>query len=142
MSKKGASLLGAAAVAGLCLAAFPDPVTARAAAIAALCLVLWLTEAVPAFVPTLILLVATPLALDDIAAIAASLVNGLGQGLLSPGSEVLERELLQLPVGLVEPQPVSNRRVDVQGFFGDELLLFWAHAFQRLHVMQSIGQFH
>lgn len=41
----------------------PDPTQARAAAIAGVCVVLWLSEVVPPFVPTLFLLVATPLML-------------------------------------------------------------------------------
>ncbi len=40
-----------------------DPIQARAVAVASLCLVLWLTEAVPTFVPTLLLLALVPLTL-------------------------------------------------------------------------------
>ena len=52
-----------------CLAAvtallvIPDPMAARAGAIASLCLVLWLTEVVPPFAPTLLLLATVPLLL-------------------------------------------------------------------------------
>lgn len=56
----------AAALIVLSVAAFrlvPDPVHARAAFIGGICLVLWLTELVPPFVPTLLLLVGTPLLL-------------------------------------------------------------------------------
>ncbi len=69
MIRSALTLLGAAALSGACLAAIPDARPARAAAIAAFCLVLWLAEAVPPFVPTLLLLVLTPLAL-----------GGLGEG--------------------------------------------------------------
>ena len=41
-----------------------DPVFARALAIAGICLVLWLTEVVPAYVPTLLLWAITPLLLS------------------------------------------------------------------------------
>ena len=51
----------------------PEPTQARAAAIAGVCLVLWLTEAVPPFVPTLVLLVATPLLLGGEFGLAAVL---------------------------------------------------------------------
>jgi sodium-dependent dicarboxylate transporter 2/3/5 len=42
----------------------PDPVQAKAVAIASICLALWLTEAVPPFVPTLLLLSLIPIALN------------------------------------------------------------------------------
>lgn len=45
----------------LSLLLIPDPIMARAVAIAAFCLVLWLGEAVPAFVPSFLLLAAVPL---------------------------------------------------------------------------------
>lgn len=41
-----------------------DPVFARASAIAGICLVLWLTEVVPPYVPTLFLWAITPLLLS------------------------------------------------------------------------------
>jgi sodium-dependent dicarboxylate transporter 2/3/5 len=53
----------AAAVAGLALWGIGDPLHARAAALAGACLVLWLGEAVPPFVPTFLLLAAVPLVL-------------------------------------------------------------------------------
>ena len=45
------------------LLVIPDPMAARAGAIASLCLVLWLTEVVPPFAPTLLLLATVPLLL-------------------------------------------------------------------------------
>jgi len=48
---------------GSALLLVPDAVHARAALIGGICIVLWLTELVPPFVPTLLLLVATPLLL-------------------------------------------------------------------------------
>ena len=45
------------------LLVIPDPMAARAGAIASLCLVLWLTEVVPPFAPTLLLVAAVPLLL-------------------------------------------------------------------------------
>ena len=44
----------------------PDPLQAKAVAIASLCLVLWLTEAVPAFVPSFLLLALIPICLDGV----------------------------------------------------------------------------
>lgn len=48
------------------LAAFDDPFSFRAACIIGGCLVLWLTEVVPPFVPTLVLATATPLFLGGL----------------------------------------------------------------------------
>lgn len=47
--------------AGLCLWLIRDPAAARAGAIVAVCLSLWLLEAVPPFVPTLLILALSPL---------------------------------------------------------------------------------
>jgi hypothetical protein len=52
-------------------------------------------------------------ALDDVTPIATRLQHRLRERRLSPGSQVLERELLQLAVGLVEAEPVRDRRVDL-----------------------------
>ncbi len=56
-------LLVGGLLAALSLMMIGDPIQARAVAIAAFCLVLWLGEAVPAFVPTFLLLAAVPLLL-------------------------------------------------------------------------------
>jgi solute carrier family 13 (sodium-dependent dicarboxylate transporter), member 2/3/5 len=62
-----ARLAAALALAALATAApwalIEDPVVARAAAVGGLCLVLWLSEAVPPYVPTFVLWALTPLAL-------------------------------------------------------------------------------
>ena len=57
--------------------------------------------------------------LDEVAAVAARLRHRLRQRRLAPGLQVLERELLQLAVGLVEAEPVRDRRVDVERLGGD-----------------------
>lgn len=59
----GLTVLAAAVGAGASMVAFADPAAARAGVVASLCLALWLGEVVPGFVPTLLLLVAVPLAL-------------------------------------------------------------------------------
>ena len=58
------ALAGAAAV----LWAMPDPLTGRAGALAVLCLALWLGEIVRPWVPTVLLLVLTPLGLGGLKA--------------------------------------------------------------------------
>ncbi len=59
----GITLVAAAVGAVVSVSAFADPSAARAGVVASLCLALWLGEVVPPFVPTLLLLVAVPLAL-------------------------------------------------------------------------------
>lgn len=61
-----AALLAAAAVAAAALASGADPRVVRAAAVAGICLALWLSEAVPPYVPTLLLWVLTPLLLGPL----------------------------------------------------------------------------
>jgi sodium-dependent dicarboxylate transporter 2/3/5 len=59
----GICVLIGAVLAAVSLALIGDPLQARAVALAAFCLVLWLGEAVPGFVPSLLLLGAIPLVL-------------------------------------------------------------------------------
>ena len=64
-------------LAALSLTFIDDPMQARAVAIAAFCLVLWLGEAVPAFVPTLLLLAAVPLTdWSNLSAVFGDAVDG------------------------------------------------------------------
>lgn len=57
------SLVASAALVLVALSTIHDPLRARAAAVAGTCLVLWLSEAVPPFVPTLLLLAVAPVVL-------------------------------------------------------------------------------
>lgn len=69
-----------AATASLML--IPDPLQAKAVAIASLCLVLWLTEAVPAFVPSLLLLALIPMFLDGTAYRLSSVMKWMADPVL------------------------------------------------------------
>lgn len=60
-----AALIGSSAAALAAWMTISEPMAARATVIAAICICLWLSEAVPPFVPTLILLVAVPLFLSS-----------------------------------------------------------------------------
>jgi sodium-dependent dicarboxylate transporter 2/3/5 len=62
-----AAIVGGAVAAGLALRLAPDPLMARATALAAAALILWITEAVPPYVVTLGLLAGIPLALGGLA---------------------------------------------------------------------------
>lgn len=67
-SRRGALvvLVLCAAAAGFSLLFFDDPLRARATLIAAICLILWLSEIVPAYVPTFVLWTLTPLLLAPV----------------------------------------------------------------------------
>jgi hypothetical protein len=53
---------------------------------------------------------------------------------------VLERELLQLAVGLVEAEPVGDRRVDVERLGGDAHPLLAVDRVHGAHVVQPVGE--
>ena len=59
---------------------------------------------------------------------------------MTPWPDVLERQLLQLPVGLVQAQPVRDRRVDVERFAGDAGALGQRHGGHGAHVVQPVRQ--
>lgn len=69
-------------MAALSLVFITDPLQARAVAIAAFCLVLWLGEGVPAFVPTFLLLAAVPLFLPGPAYGLSSVVDWMADPVL------------------------------------------------------------
>ena len=54
--------------------------------------------------------------------------------------EVLEREVLQLPLDLPDAQPLGQGRVDLHGLARDPELLLRREAGQRAHVVEPIGQ--
>jgi hypothetical protein len=54
---------------------------------------------------------------------AAGALHGLVQRRVAPRVQVLEAQVLQLAVGLVQAQPVRDRRVDVQRLARDALAL-------------------
>ncbi len=52
-----------------------------------------------------------------------------------------EAEVLELPLDLLDPEAVRERRVDVEGLLGDGALPVHGHHRDRAHVVQSVGQF-
>ena len=65
MRRRTLLLAGTLAAAGVALLVVPDNEVPRAAVLVGAALALWLTEATPPFVPTLLLVAATPLVLGD-----------------------------------------------------------------------------
>ena len=51
-----------------------------------------------------------------------------------------EGEVLELPAHLLDPEPVGQRRVDVEGLLGRAPLLPLGHDGERAHVVQPVGQ--
>jgi hypothetical protein len=54
--------------------------------------------------------------------------------------ERLEREVLELPLHLPDPEPLGQRRVDLERLAGNSLLLLGRQAVQGAHVVQAVGQ--
>ena len=79
-------------------------------------------------------------ALDDVAPVAARPLHRLGQRGVAPRVQVLERQLLQLAVGLVQAEPVRDRRVDVERLARDAQALVGRHRVHRAHVVQPVGE--
>jgi len=77
---------------------------------------------------------------DEVAAAVARLVDGLGQRGIAPGVQVAKGQVLQLTVGLVEPEPVRDRCVDFEGFARNALPLAARHVGKRAHIVRAIGQ--
>ena len=76
------SLAVGGALAALSLGFIADPIQARAVAIASFCLVLWLGEAVPAFVPTFLMLAAVPMFLPGTAYGLSAVVDWMADPVL------------------------------------------------------------
>ena len=56
------------------------------------------------------------------------------------GLEHLEREVLELPLDLPDPEALRQRRVDLHRLARDALLLLGGQAVQRSHVVEAVGQ--
>jgi hypothetical protein len=51
-----------------------------------------------------------------------------------------ERQVLELPLDGVDPEPMRDRRIDVQGLLGLLYLLLLGQRRQRAHVVEAVGQ--
>ena len=56
------------------------------------------------------------------------------------GLEVLEREVLELPLDLPDAEPMRQRRVDLHRLARDALLLLRRQGLERPHVVQPVGE--
>ena len=67
--------------------------------------------------------------------------NHLFDGGVSPGIEVLQRQVLELSRELPHPKPIGDRGVDFQGLAGDALATLVVQGAEGAHVVQPIAQF-
>ena len=79
-------------------------------------------------------------ALDVALALAALGVEAVGDLAVGLRLEVLQRQVLQLRLDLVEPEPVGERREQLLRFGGDAELLLGRHGAQRPHVVETVGE--
>ncbi|KAF1031801.1 MAG: hypothetical protein GAK34_03660 [Delftia tsuruhatensis] len=79
-------------------------------------------------------------ALDQIAASLARAGDGFFQRGVAPGMQVAEGQVLQLAVGLVQPQAVGDGCVDLQCFRRDAAPLAARHVAHGAHVVGAVGQ--
>ena len=78
--------------------------------------------------------------LDVALAALASRVEELGELAEPLRLEDLEREILELPLHLPDPEPLGERRVDLHRLAGDPHLLLRRQRVQRPHVVEPIGE--
>ena len=74
-----------------------------------------------------------------LAALAAG-VEQLGELAERLGLEHLEREVLELPLDLPDPEPLRQRGVDLHRLAGDPLLLLRLEVAQGAHVVEPVGE--
>ena len=79
---------------------------------------------------------------DVLVALALRLGDRLRHFLVGIGLEVLEREILELALEALHPEPIRQRRVDLQRLAGDPLLGLFAHELERPHIVDAIAELH
>jgi hypothetical protein len=81
---------------------------------------------------------------EDLAEVVVPLRGPAGHHLLdlgvALGIEDGERQVLQLPLHVLDPQPVGQGGVDVEGLLGDPPLLPVGKGGDRAHVVEPVGQ--
>ena len=79
-------------------------------------------------------------AVHHLAPIAPRRLDGVGEDAEAHRIEMLEREILQLEVERVEPEPVRDRRVDVERLVRDPAPVRRRHRIERAHVVQPVRE--
>ena len=77
---------------------------------------------------------------ERLAAVAARRLDRLAEHPVAVGVEVLEGKVLEFLVDAVEPEPVGDRRVDIQRFARDALAPAVVDRIQRAHVVKPVGE--
>ena len=78
--------------------------------------------------------------LHHLLAVAARLLEGLGQHAVAHRIVGAEAEVLQLQADVLHAQALGDGGVDLQGLAGDAALLVGAHHAEGAHVVQAIGE--
>ena len=73
---------------------------------------------------------------------APARLDRLTQVLVGLALEILERQILELVLDLAHPEPVGDRRVDVERLLGDLHAALFGQVVQRPHVVEPVGQLH
>ena len=73
-------------------------------------------------------------------AFATALLDETRDLAIGPLVERLEREVLELPLHLLDAEPMRERRVDLEGGVRDALLLVRRQGRERSHVVQAVGE--
>jgi len=77
---------------------------------------------------------------NQILAPVARLAQRSGKYLVAPGVQEAKRQILQFPIGEIQPQPVGNRRINFQGFAADAFPFAARHVTHGAHVVGAVGQ--
>ena len=77
---------------------------------------------------------------DQGRALTAARIDQARDLAIRPGVQRLEREVLELPLQLLDTEAVRERRVDLQGLGGDAPLLGFGEHAERAHVVQAVGE--
>ena len=79
-------------------------------------------------------------ALQEFLVFAALLCQTVDNLLITDRIQMLEREILELPLDALHAQTVRNRRIDFHGLQRFGALFCLAHELDRPHVVQTVGQ--
>ena len=79
-------------------------------------------------------------AVDVALAALAARVEQAGEVAEGVGLEHLERQVLELPLDLPDPEPLRERRVDLHRLAGDPLLLLGGQCAKGPHVVEAVGE--
>ena len=75
---------------------------------------------------------------DECLPLLPLLLHALHEVVIFLRLEVAQAEVLELPLDVGDAEAVGKRRIDLDGFLGDALLLVLPHVLERAHVVQAV----